>query len=203
LPREVKEPSGLANAFFSHLESLQYRDGLQLKDDKLKALNSRIEEDHPILSMRLGLARLIRRYHSFYCAGNMIPSDFPDKIDRLLSDADHWRNSLPEGHRPGEDLYVADSAYQHVLLLHLEYHLLLMNIFVGLSAMAEIFPGHINLLSHESIRVRSPYRQIVSQARRVLQTLDTIADSAYMQPSVISWSELCAVEFGHGVNYKL
>jgi hypothetical protein len=93
-------------------------------------------------------------------------------------------NERQIGYQPESDIFAEREEYQCVLLMHLEYHTLLLSMFTALGAVSRLMPAPDK---KPSVRVRSQIAVRISNARRLLHTINAITDTSHLKPCVSSW----------------
>jgi hypothetical protein len=107
-------------------------------------------------------------------------------LEELFAELATFKENIPFGYQPEDDISVEPHEYHSVLLLHIEYYALKLAMFTALGTSNQI-SGFSERESHPSIRVREHDTLRVSSARRLLQILDKIEDSTHPGPNVSCW----------------
>jgi hypothetical protein len=159
---------------------------MMLNEDDVKDLGEDVKERYPMLFIRVQFAHFIHRY-CLQFQGSMNPIDLADTVEQLYTDISAWRNTLPAGYQPECDTYADPSEYQFVLLMHLEYHGLLLAMFTSLETAARVLSRYINVKKHSSIRIRNQPTISLNNARRLLHTIREMVDTAHLTTKVTNW----------------
>ncbi|KAF2400336.1 hypothetical protein EJ06DRAFT_426768 [Trichodelitschia bisporula] len=170
----------------SQLSLMQFRDDPRLLEARIKEPDDGTKKKYPIFCHRITLARLVNRFCRVGVDGAPDPVEFTKAIEQLHQDIAGWKDAVPLGFQPGNDIFAEPQEYQAVLLMHIEYHALLVAMFISLGAASRLLPS-INVDRHPSIRLRSHTSICVGNARRLLHTLNSIADTEHLRPSVSCW----------------
>jgi hypothetical protein len=160
---------------------------LTLED--VESPNADLKTKAPQLFLRLQLACLTHRFCLLVQPGALDPVELADNVEQLYVEVSSWRNSLQTGYQPGSesDVYTESREYQLVLLIHLEYHGLILAMFTTLEMMAHALPRHITIKKHSSIQIRNHSTIRINNARRLLYTVRVIVDRAQIWPQVMCW----------------
>jgi hypothetical protein len=149
----------------------------------------------PQLFLRLQLACLTHRFCLLIQPGRLEPLELADKIDQLYVDVCAWRDSLQAGYQPGNDVHADTRESQLVLLLHLEYHGLVLAMFTALEMTARALPRNISIKRHSSLQIRNHATIRTNNARMLLNTVRAIVDKGRIWPQVVCWYDtLISVE---------
>jgi hypothetical protein len=102
----------------------------------------------------------------------------------LYQSAIALKDDIPEAWRPGHDIFAEPDVHQCVLILHFEYHALLMEIFTIIAVTPILMPA---MFTSDMACCREQLVGQVRNARRLLQTLDAIYKAGTYNPSLTSW----------------
>lgn len=163
------------------------RHRLSLKDSEIPQPSKNETGISEIFCSRLRLLRHAHRFCNLFEKHELDPVRFVETVNEIDAGIVQWRDNIPAPYRPGDIILAPKEEYQLCLLTHMEYYALLTIIFSALDAVARLFPLLVDLRSHRSVRIRSSAALRVSNARHFLQTLDVLADSSQMQPSIDCW----------------
>ncbi|KAE9963906.1 hypothetical protein EG328_010959 [Venturia inaequalis] len=168
----------------SHLALTQFRDDGRLLEAKLKAPSEEVKRKYPVFCHRLALARLTQRFTRLGVDSPAGPTVFTDRFEQVYASILTWKDSVPIGYQPEGDIFAEREEYQCVLFMHLEYHTLLLAMFTALGAASRLAPKE---KTKASSRVRNQIAIRISNARRLLTNINSITDTAHLQPCVSSW----------------
>jgi hypothetical protein len=107
-----------------------------------------------------------------------------EKFDALYVDIIAFKEACPFEWRPDHDTFAEPNQHQHILLMHMEYHALLLAVFTALGVMPYLLPKKVRYGRQET---RNQMVHRVSNARRTLQTLDKIVSTEHVKPDLIRW----------------
>jgi hypothetical protein len=193
----------LANSV-SQLSLSQFRDDPRSIESFVKQPNAEFKKQFPVFSHRLALARITHRFCRMGMDGSPNATSFANVVDKLHSSMASWKESLPVticpwshheslltclqiGYQPEQDIFADSDEYQVVLLMHVEYYNLMLAMFTALGAASRLLPKDESYSSHPSAKVRNQIAIRISNARRLLHTIGTIADTSHLKPCVSSW----------------
>jgi hypothetical protein len=112
---------------------------------------------------------------------------FANKVEDMFAEITAFKENIPVGYQPDNDISVGPGQYHSVLLLHAEFYALQVTMYTALGAAVDGASGWLAIEAHSSLRIRKQTTFRVSSARRLLQILNTITDSRYPGPNVIYW----------------
>ncbi|TLD25676.1 hypothetical protein E2P81_ATG09333 [Venturia nashicola] len=186
----------------SHLALTQFRDDGRLLESKMKSPSDEVKKKYPVFCHRLALARLTQRFTRLGVDSPAGPIAFTERFEQVYSSILSWKDSVPVrtlkfadwkradypvlqiGYQPEGDIFAEREEYQCVLFMHLEYHTLLLAMFTALGAASRLSPKKE---LKASSRVRNQIAIRISNARRLLANINSITDTAHLQPCVSSW----------------
>jgi hypothetical protein len=145
------------------------------------------QSKNSMLLLRFQLACLTHRFCALLQPACLNPVNLADNIDQLYIDVSSWCNSLQAGYQPGGDMHVESKERQFVLLMHLEYHGLLLGMFTTLETTGRLLPRYTNVKKHSSVRIRNHCTIRMNNARRLLHTVGGIVDSAQVLSQTLCW----------------
>jgi hypothetical protein len=106
------------------------------------------------------------------------------RLDFLHSDITSFKNSIPIDWRPENDISAEPGEHEFVLVLHLEYYTLLLMMATTIETMAYYRPSQVDRNIHQ---VCPQATGRVRNARRILQTFDTIQKTPEFHPGLTCW----------------
>jgi hypothetical protein len=133
---------------FSQLSLLQFRDDSKLRSENIEKPSEELERRLPVFFFRVSLARLI---NTFSRAKSSESQQSPTSFDTCLNDLSEGitalKDSIPLEWRPEHEIFVDPTKHPYVFALHLEYHMLQMQIFTARKASASISKHRESLTS--------------------------------------------------------
>jgi hypothetical protein len=171
----------------SRLALTQSRDDCSLREADIKHPHDDIKRQYPVFCLRLALARLTNRYTTLGSECNLQHLRFANKVDELMGELTMFKENMPVGFQPENEISVGPGQYHPVLLLHAEFYALQVTMYTALGAAVDGSSGWLAIESHPSIRIRKQTTFRVSSSRRLLQTLSKINESTHPGPNVLYW----------------
>jgi hypothetical protein len=138
---------------------------------------------YPILCLRVALSRLTVRFCKIG-AEVLSTASALEKHDALYTDIMAFKESCPFEWRPDQDTFAEPEEYQHILLMHMEYHALLLAVFTSLSVLPYMLPEKVRYGRRE---MRNQMVHCITNSRRMLQILNQIAGATHAKPDLICW----------------
>jgi hypothetical protein len=159
----------------SQLAVVQFRDDALLDESDPPPLDDVDAGENPIFSLRVSLAILA---YSYLKTRTARPSHdhLAHRLEKLYDDVITWKDKVPIEWRPEQDVCAEPWVHQCVLVLHLDYHTLLVTISTTLSVMSHIKPDPATVSPRHTTGK-------LNNARRILQTFQLIQKS----PEFSSW----------------
>jgi hypothetical protein len=139
--------------------------------------------EHPLFCLRLSFARLVHTYLALHDE-SLDMRRIAQRLDLLHSEVISLRDSIPIDWRPDNDIAAEPGEHICVLVLHLEYHTLLLMMSTRLESMAYFRPPQASQSLH---RIHYQASGRVRNSRRILQTFDTIRKSQDLSPGLTCW----------------
>ena len=183
----------------SQLSLACFKDDPRFDESRVRKPDKAIEVNYPVFCARLALARLTNRY-SKICAERSSNTDiFPQKIESLYLDINSLKDSIRQEWRPGNDIFADPELHQNILILHMEYHALLLAIFtvIPLSPVVRNGTFSTNMTCYKDQPVGR-----VTHSRRLLQTLSAIHQAKIYNPSLRLWYDPLLVAFWHRIDHS-
>jgi hypothetical protein len=158
-----------------------------LQEADIKHPRDDIKRKYPVFCLRLALARLTNRYSTLGKECNQQHLKFANKVDELFAELAVFKENIPVGYQPDNEISVGPGQYHPVLLLHAEFYALQVTMYTALAAAVDGCSGWQAIEAHTSNRIRKQTTFRVSSARRLLQTLSKITESIHPGPNILYW----------------
>jgi hypothetical protein len=124
---------------FSQLSLLQFRDVSKLKSESMKEPSVGLQNRLPVFCFRVKLARLVLQFSRAKSFERPQPTTSFDTCLKELSEGiAALKDSVPLKWRPEHEIFADPTEHPSVFALHLEYHMLHMQIFTARRAHARI-----------------------------------------------------------------
>ncbi|KAF2403536.1 hypothetical protein EJ06DRAFT_282176 [Trichodelitschia bisporula] len=165
----------------------QYRDDLQFPDSSVPLPGEAVRSAHPVFCIRLSLTR---QCNAFLNAIRDPPVDavaLAESLGRIYAGIGEWRSSVPMNYQPENEIFADSAEYQAVLLMHMEYHTLLLSLFTTLNASWRILRADKAYERHPFAPVRNQINLRITHARRLLRTVKAVSETAELKPAVGCW----------------
>ena len=101
-------------------------------------------------------------------------------LESLYKDIMALKESIPIEWRPDHDVFAEPREHQLILVLHIEFHTLLMGFYAIIGALSKYSP-------HPTFYSKFRTSAKVSNARRMFQIADTIRSSPHFNPAISCW----------------
>jgi hypothetical protein len=165
-----------------------YKDDPRFQETRVKQPSHEFAKEHPVFCFRLAIARLTNRFSRLSADQVLTAETFPKKIAALYLDITALKESIPTEWRPDLDIFAESDTHQCVLILHWEYHCLLLAVFKVIAAVPFFGSGQDGFT--ENMRCCKDQKiGRVSNSRRLLRTLQAITHAGYYNPSLLRWYE--------------
>lgn len=168
------------------LSILQFRTNIMLTIEDVDIPSESFKSKNSMLFLRFQLACLTHRFCVLLQPACLNPVDLADNIEKLYIDASSWCNSLQAGYQPG-GVKIESRERQFILLMHLEYHGLLLGMFTTLETTARLLPRYTPIKKHSSVKIRNHSTIRMNNARALLHTVRGIVDSAQVLSQTLCW----------------
>jgi hypothetical protein len=162
---------------------MNFRDDPRFQESRVQPVSDDLRKKYPILCLRISLSRLTVRFCQLG-AGELSTASALEKHDALYGEITAFKESCPFEWRPDHDTFAEPGEHQHILLMHMEYHALLLAVFTSLSVLPYMLPKKVRYGRRE---MRNQMVHCISNSRRTLQTLNQIAETVHIKPNLIRW----------------
>jgi hypothetical protein len=163
-----------------------YKDDPRFQETRVKQPSHGFNKEHPVFCFRLAIARLTNRFSRLSADRMLTAETFPKKIAALYLDIIALKESIPTEWRPDHDIFAESDTHQCVLILHWEYHCLLLAVFKVIAAIPFFGSGEDGFTENMSCCKDQKIGR-VSNSRRLLQTLQAINHAGHFNPSLPRW----------------
>ena len=162
---------------------IQSQDNTRFEESKVDSPSESFAQQYPLFCLRLSFARLVNRYLKL----NEEALDMgraAQRVDSLHSDIASLKDSMPIDWRPENVISAEPGEHQCILVLHFEYYTLLLMMSTTVERMAYFNPNQVCQNVHG---VHPQAKGRVQNARRILQTFDTIQRTPEFNPGLTCW----------------
>lgn len=162
-----------------------FRDDSRFQESRLPYPNEAFREQYPVFCFRITLARLTNRFCKLDATDESSSVlTYLGQLEALYTEICSFKDSVPTEWRPDHDIFAEPEEHRAVLLLHIEYHTLVLAVLTSVSATPYMMPHR---MVYETDQIRNQTLHKVNNARRMLCTLDTIANNPQLTSNLICW----------------
>jgi len=152
-----------------------------LKSNSIEEPSPELKDRYPVFFFRVFLARLVNKFTiGKRPERHQSQKSFHSHLKDLSEEIAALRDSVPIEWRPEHEIFIDPAEHPCVFALHLEYHVLHMQIFTARKAHAKI-AARSNALAHTENDTKSEetdkMASFITSARRIFQILGGIRSS--------------------------
>jgi hypothetical protein len=152
-----------SQSFLAH-----YKDTPRLDEAKVPQPDVAARTKYPILCIRLEVSRLANRFSKHCAEASHREPGFAEKVEELHNSVLNLKNAIPQEWCPDNDIFADPEMHHCVLMLHYEYHALVIAIYTVV-ALAP-FRG-VDIFTPAMACYRDQAIGRIRNSRRLLQTL--------------------------------
>jgi hypothetical protein len=164
---------------------MQFRDDPRFQESWLKQPDEDMERRYPVFCLRFALARLVHRFTKLGVEAIPTSESHIANLNGLHDQILQLKETMPLEWRPGHDIFAEPELYRAIMLMHLEYHAVVLAVYASLSVIPTLQPS--KLCTTSSAQLKRQITGRVTSARIVLQTLKTIATTQSLGRGLVSW----------------
>jgi hypothetical protein len=170
------------------LSLLQFRDDSKLKSEKIEEPSIELKGRYPVFFFRVSLARLVNKFSLAKGPERQESGiSFHSCLKSLSEGIRALKDSVPLDWRPEHEIFADPTEHPSVFALHLEYHMLHMQIFTSRKAHARMIAQYKSLRNTETDMERAEDDHVTSyitSARMIFQILGGIRASPRLNDSM-------------------
>ena len=161
-----------------------FKDAPRLDETKIPQPDITARAKYPILCIRLEVSRLANRFSKHCAEFSQLEPGFAEKIEELYSSLTNLKNAIPQDWCPDNDIFADSEVHQCVLILHYEYHALIIAIYTVV-ALAPF--RRVNCFTQSMACQRDQAVGRIRNSRRLLQTFMAMDQAKLHNPALTQW----------------